>query len=225
MKLPDRSDLSRLSLARAARLGPLLAWGVALAITAWVAVDLFWRFTAPRPPALPVATEADPLRAAQAIASRHLLGKGAAPGAPAAVVAAPGRYAVQAVVTGAAGRPGWAVIAIDGGPQQGFVEGQEIRPGVTLARVAGDGVELTVGGARQRVALAERGAPTAAPGTPGDPSLPPAHPLPNQPQPVVTLPSARMHTEVNAVDASQQPSQAGFPSNLQAQPFPSPNDQ
>lgn len=221
MKLPDRSDLSRLSLARAARLGPLLAWGVALAVTAWVAVDLFWRFTAPRPPALPVATEADPLRAAQAIASRHLLGKGAAPGTPAAVAAAPGRYTVQAVVTGAAGRPGWAVIAIDGGPQQGFVEGQEIRPGVTLARVAGDGVELTLGGARQRVALADRGTP----GTPGDPAMPPAQPLPDQSPPVVTLPSARMHTEVNAVDASQQPSQAGFPSNPQAQPFPSPHNQ
>ena len=221
MKLPDRSDLSRLSLARAARLGPLLAWGIALAITAWVAVDLFWRFTAPRPPALPVATEADPLRAAQAIASRHLLGKGAAPGTPAAVAAAPGRYTVQAVVTGAAGRPGWAVIAIDGGPQQGFVEGQEIRPGVTLARVAGDGVELTLGGARQRVALADRGTP----GTPGDPAMPPAQPLPDQSPPVVTLPSARMHTEVNAVDASQQPSQAGFPSNPQAQPFPSPHNQ
>jgi hypothetical protein len=221
MKLPDRSDLSRLSLARAARLGPLLAWGVALAVTAWVAVDLFWRFTAPRPPALPVATEADPLRAAQAIASRHLLGKGAAPGTPAAVAAAPGRYTVQAVVTGAAGRPGWAVIAIDGGPQQGFVEGQEIRLGVTLARVAGDGVELTLGGARQRVALADRGTP----GTPGDPAMPPAQPLPDQSPPVVTLPSARMHTEVNAVDASQQPSQAGFPSNPQAQPFPSPHNQ
>lgn len=221
MKLPDRSDLSRLSLARAARLGPLLAWGVALAVTAWVAVDLFWRFTAPRPPALPVATEADPLRAAQAIASRHLLGKGAAPGTPAAVAAAPGRYTVQAVVTGAAGRPGWAVIAIDGGPQQGFVEGQEIRPGVTLARVAGDGVELTLGGARQRVALADRGTP----GTPGDPAMPPAQPLPDQSPPVVTLPSARVHTEVNAVDASQQPSQAGFPSNPQAQPFPSPHNQ
>lgn len=221
MKLPDRSDLSRLSLARAARLGPLLAWGVALAVTAWVAVDLFWRFTAPRPPALPVATEADPLRAAQAIASRHLLGKGAAPGTPAAVAAAPGRYTVQAVVTGAAGRPGWAVIAIDGGPQQGFVEGQEIRPGVTLARVAGDGVELTLGGARQRVALADRGTP----GTPGDPAMPPAQPLPDQSPPVVTLPSARMQSEVNAVDASQQPSQAGFPSNPQAQPFPSPHNQ
>ncbi len=225
MKLPDRSDLSRLSLARAARLGPLLAWGISLAITAWVAVDLFWRFTAPRPPALPVATESDPLRAAQAIASRHLLGKGAAPGTPAAVAAAPGRYAVQAVVTGAAGRPGWAVITIDGGPQQGFVEGQEIRPGVSLTHVAGDGVDITVGGARQRVALADRALVTANAGTPGNSAALPAPLIPDQLQPVVTLPSARMQSEVNAVDASQQPSQAGFPLNFQAQPFPSPNNQ
>lgn len=225
MKLPDRSDLSRLFLPRAARLGPLLAWGVALAVAAWVAADLFWRFTAPRPPALPVATEPDPLRAAQAIASRHLFGIAANPGAPAAVAAAPGRYAVQAVVTGGAGRSGWAVLTIDGGPQQGFVEGQEVRPGVTLARVTSDGVELTVGGARQRVALADRGTTGAAQSAPGEPTVPPVQQFPDQPQPVVPLPSARMHTEVHAVDASQQPAQAGFPSNLQAQPFPSPNDQ
>ena len=165
MKLPERLDPSRLPWQRAARLGPLLAWSLALAVTAWVAADLFWRFTAPRPPALPVASLADPQQAAQAIATRHLMGQGPAAGAP-TQVAAPGRYTVQAVVTGAAGRPGWAIVAIDGGAQQGVVEGQEIRPGVTLARVAGDGVELTVGGARQRVALAERGAPAAAPGTP-----------------------------------------------------------
>ena len=163
MKLPERPDLSRLPWPRAARLAPLLAWGLALAVTAWVAADLFWRFNAPRVPALPVATQAAPQAAAQAIASRHLMGRSADTGQAAGAPAASSRFVAHAVVTGAEGRPGWAILSIDGGAQQGFVEGQEIRPGVTLARVAGDGVELTVGGARQRVALAERGAPAAAP--------------------------------------------------------------
>lgn len=218
MKLPERLASSRVPWQRAARLGPLLAWSLALAVTAWVAADLFWRFTAPRPPALPVATQANPLQAAQAIASRHLLGQGPAAAAPGNPLAPPGRYSLQAVVTGAAGRPGWAVIAIDGGAQQGFVEGQEIRPGVTLARVAGDGVDLDLGGARQRVPLADRG-PGGASGNPAPPIAPPA---PGQP---VALPTLRMQGEVNAVDASQQPPQAGFPADFQAQPFPNANNQ
>ena len=51
MKLPERPDLSGISWQRAARLGPMLAWGLALAVTAWVAADLFWRFSAPSAPA------------------------------------------------------------------------------------------------------------------------------------------------------------------------------
>ena len=107
----------------------MLAWGLALAVTAWVAADLFWRFSAPSAPALPVASLADPQAAAQAIASRHLMGQAAA-GSTAAAPVQPGRYALQAVVTGSGKRPGWAVISVDGGAQQGVVEGQEFRPGV-----------------------------------------------------------------------------------------------
>ena len=211
MKLPDRPDLSRLPWQRAARLGPVLAWGVALAVTAWVAADLFWRFTAPRPPALPVASLADPQQAAQAIATRHLMGQGPAAGSP-TQVAAPGRYTVQAVVTGAAGRPGWAIVAIDGGAQQGVVEGQEIRPGVTLSRVRADGIELTVGGARETVALAERS--SAAPGT--EHAAPPALNLSSPPPASADAPTPAMPGLP-----------AGFPANLQAQPqtLPSPSNQ
>ncbi len=155
MKLPERPDLSGIYWQRAARLGPMLAWGLALAVTAWVAADLFWRFSAPSAPALPVASLADPQAAAQAIASRHLMGQAAA-GSTAAAPVQPGRYALQAVVTGSGKRPGWAVISVDGGAQQGIVEGQEVRPGVTLALVKGDSVELSIGGARQTIRLAER---------------------------------------------------------------------
>ena len=109
MKLPERFDPSRLPWQRAARLGPLLAWSLALAVTAWVAADLFWRFSAPRAPALPFAAQADPQAAAQAIASRHLMGRSADTGQAAGAPAASSRFIAHAVVTGAEGRPGWAI--------------------------------------------------------------------------------------------------------------------
>lgn len=175
MKLPERLASSRLPWQRAARLGPLLAWSLALAVTAWVAADLFWRFSAPRAAALPVAAQADPQAAAQAIASRHLMGSAGASGQAAAAVA-PSRYAAHAVVTGADGRPGWAILSIDGGPQQGFVEGQPIQPGTTLARVRAESVDIATGGATQTIALAPRGGtgnPSSAPTAPARPPPPP----------------------------------------------------
>lgn len=218
MKFPPRPDFSRFTGSRLARLGPLVVWAMALAVAAWVAVDLFWRFSTPRPPALPVATEADPQRAAQAIVSRHLLGQGATQGAQ-NIAAAPSRYSLQAVVTGADGRPGWAVLTIDGGPQQGYVEGQDIRPGLQLARVLPDSVELIASGARQRVALTERpGAGTVAP--PAAPGSPPTLvPTPIQ-APVVSLPSPPGQAEAKAGDTPQQSSQAGFIPSFQPQPDP-----
>lgn len=205
MNLSERFDLSRLSWPRAVRLITPLAWGVALALAAWVAADLFWRFSAPRPPALPVATLADPQAAAQAIASRHLMGQSA--GGPAAIAAPVGRYTLQAVVTGSDGRPGWAVIAVDGGAQQGFVEGQEIQPGVRLATVGRDSIELSTGGARQTIKLVERG---AAAGNESNPALPAAGtPALFQPQ-----------TPPIGADASgaATPTQTPYPAGFPAQP-------
>ncbi|MBS0368695.1 MAG: hypothetical protein JSS57_05790 [Proteobacteria bacterium] len=203
MNLSERLDLSRLPWPRAARFVTPLVWGVALALSAWVAADLFWRFSAPRAPALPVAIVADPQAAAQAIASRHLMGQS---GSGPAVIAAPvGRYTLQAVVTGSDGRPGWAVIAIDGGAQQGFVEGQEIQSGVTLASVGRDSIEVSTGGARQTIKLVERGA--AAPGSDAQ-ATPPAAIMP--PPAVFQAP-----TPANGTDA---PAQTPFPAGFPAQP-------
>jgi len=187
----------------------MLAWGLALAVTAWVAADLFWRFSAPSAPALPVASLADPQAAAQAIASRHLMGQTAA-GSTAAAPVQPGRYALQAVVTGSGERPGWAVIAIDGGAQQGFVEGQEIRPGVTLALVKGDSVELSIGGARQTIRLAERA------GIDGSPPIPaPA-----------SAAAAQNPGGGASVEPAPHPFPGGFPvQNLPVHPTPDPSNQ
>lgn len=187
----------------------MLAWGLALAVTAWVAADLFWRFSAPSAPALPVASLADPQAAAQAIASRHLMGQTAA-GSTAAAPVQPGRYALQAVVTGSGERPGWAVIAIDGGAQQGFVEGQEIRPGIALTLVKGDSVELSIGGARQTIRLAERA------GSDGSPPIPaPA-----------SAAAAQNPGGGASVEPAPHPFPGGFPvQNLPVHPTPDPSNQ
>ncbi|MBS0348931.1 MAG: hypothetical protein JSR69_20980 [Proteobacteria bacterium] len=203
MNLSERFDLSRLPWPRAARFVTPLAWGVALALSAWVAADLFWRFSAPRPPALPIITIADPQAAAQAIASRHLMGQ--SDSGPGVVVAQPGRYTLQAVVTGGNGRPGWAIIAIDGGAQQGVVEGQEIQPGVTLTAIGRDSIELTSGGARQTIKLVDRGAATGSDANP-------AQPMPGTP---AIFPSPSPTPAIIGSDASGQ---APYPAGLPAQP-------
>lgn len=183
----------------------MLAWGLALAVTAWVAADLFWRFSAPSAPALPVASLADPQAAAQAIASRHLMGQVTAGGTATAPVQ-PGRYTLQAVVTGSGQRPGWAIISVDGGAQQGIVEGQEVRPGVTLALVRGDAVELAIGGARQTIRLAERA------GVDG-----------SAPTPVPVSPAAAQNT---GGEPAPHPFPGGFPAqNLPVHPTPDPSNQ
>lgn len=169
MNFSDRFDFSRPVWQRAARIGPVLAWALALSVTAWVAADLFWRFSAPARPALPPGSLAEPQAAADAIASRHPMGLGHS-GSPAAEPVA-ARYTLRAVVTGSDGRPGWAILSADGGPQTGVVEGQEYQPGVTLAHVFADRVELSVGGARQSVPLSSRGngGPGALPVPAGQP--------------------------------------------------------
>ena len=219
MKLPERFDPSRLPWQRAARLGPLLAWSLALAVTAWVAADLFWRFSAPRAPALPFAAQADPQAAAQAIASRHLMGRSGDAGQAAGVPAAPSRYAAHAVVTGAEGRPGWAILSIDGGAQQGFVEGQPIQPGTTLTEVRAESVLITSGGATQTIALTPRttgGASIASPpgAPPASASPPPGIPASQEFGGEATEPRP---------DAAQRNLAPGFPIRIPASPpTPSP---
>ncbi len=223
MKLPERLASSRVPWQRAARLGPLLAWSLALAVTAWVAADLFWRFSAPRAAALPVAAQADPQAAAQAIANRHLMGS-VGSSAQAAAAVAPSRYAAHAVVTGADGRPGWAILSIDGGPQQGFVEGQPIQPGTTLARVRPEAVDIATGGATQTIALAPRSSGGTSAGSPSGAQAAPASP----PAPPPGIPASQEFggdatDPALRSDAAQRPLAPGLPIRIPASPpTPSP---
>lgn len=204
MKLPDRLDLTRLSLHSALRLMPALAWGLALVLSAWVGTELFWRFSTPPAPGLPLASPADPMAAAEAVSGRHMMGM-AAEQAPAAIPIA--RVTVHAVVTGSQGRPGWAVLSLDGGPQEGFVEGQEIRPGLALAAVRGSGVDIARAGTRQSLPLNERASGDAAPGA----SLAPAPSLIQS-----APPTSQNYGESGASDMSQRL----IPAGIQVQPPP-----
>lgn len=220
MNLSDRLNLSRFARLPVARFAPVLAWAAALAVGAWVGADLFWRFTAPRPAALPVTPVTDPQQAARAVAGRHLMGAGDA--GVAEVVASASRYTLQAVVTGAQGRPGWAVIATDGGSQQGYVEGQEISPGVVLARVLPDAVEIAVGPVRQTVRLAERAAGGALGITPENPPPPAAGVLP-QPNPATppVFPAAMQTQPPVTSDSPADQLPPSTPAGLPAQTAPS----
>ncbi|MDD3353646.1 type II secretion system protein N [Zoogloea sp.] len=197
-----RFDPRQLPWQPAARLGPALAWGLALGASAWVAADLFWRFNAPPPPALPVSSQADPLQAAQAVAGRHLMGRDhAAPPGTNPVAPAPGRFAAHATVTGGDGRPGWAVLSVDDGPQEGIVEGQAIRPGITLTRVGADTIEISIGGVRQSVRLTERPLPE-------DPSPAERPQPPSRPPAALALPDAAPN---DTPDSGPRSIPAGFP--------------
>lgn len=209
MKLANRFDPSRFPLPSVTRSGPALAWGVALAVTAWVAADLFWRLSAPRPPALPVASHSDPRVAAQAVSSRHLMGDTVQGAVAGPLNTAPTRFALQAVVTGSGGRPGWAILSIDGGPQQGIVEGQEIQPGMRLERVQSNSIEIGTGGLRQTVKLAERGNGSATATT--------ALPASVTQLPPLVQGSPTTDNTAEAPDSGPRPLPAGFA----AQPVPS----
>ena len=131
----------------------LLAWGLALGFAAWVAADLFWRLAAPRAtPVVPVI-EGDATAAAQRIGERHLMGVAASEtGGEAA-----GSFVLHGVATGDERHPGFAVISMNGGPAQGVVLGQEVAPGVVLAGIGADSVELAGRTGKQRLSLTPSG--------------------------------------------------------------------
>lgn len=168
----------------------LFAWLLALGLAAWVAAELFWRFAAPPPAIFPVVSESDAERAAQAIAGRHFMGEAVAVAARSDA----GRFALFGLLTGDEKHPGFAVLAVDGGAAQGVVAGQEVVPGVALARIFADHVELRSNAGTQNVALSppvvtNAGGPAAgnrrgpAPPSSEMPVPPAAPPLPAPPPP------------------------------------------
>ena len=143
-----------------------LAWSAAVVISFWVIFDLYALFYRPAVVARIESSSVAPQDIAGKIANRHLMGSyGDSSHFEAGERA--DRFALQAVVTGVAGAPGWAMISVDGGAQTGFVEGGEVVPGIRLAQVAADHVVLEGGGSQRELRFAANRAttPVAPPGS------------------------------------------------------------
>lgn len=135
-----------------------LAWLFALAGSAWLLADFAWRLLAPAPVVLPRVTVSDTGQVAASLAGRHLMGSAAVTGN-----AASPRFTLYGVLTGDARRPGFAVLAADGGAARGVVLGQEVAPGIVLAALQSDRVELRAADGVQTVPLT---APASTPSAP-----------------------------------------------------------
>ena len=118
-----------------------LIWLAALFILSWISSQWFWRANAPAPVVLPTQTLSDPLLAAQAIVSRHLMGESQqtkqGPSSP-----SNSQYQLIGSMTASKHRKGFAVIVEEGKSPVSVVEGEELAPGITLSKVFPNKVEL-----------------------------------------------------------------------------------
>lgn len=117
----------------------LLTWFAALAFSAWVVADLFWRLAAPSPSISLFSAQRDPAVAAGHIAEQHLFGAASSTPGPDDI----GRIVLYGTVTGDDRHPGFAIISIDGGPAKETVAGQELLPGLALSHIGPDRIELS----------------------------------------------------------------------------------
>lgn len=141
--------LKRLRSKRFRRWPVTIAWLAALSASAWVAADLVLHFAAPSPVAASYRTESDPAAAARAIV-------GAAPMALETVTAAaPARsvYTLVGAATGFGRDRGFALVKGEDGRVIALAEGDELAPGVRLARIHADRVELDRGGVTDTLTL------------------------------------------------------------------------
>jgi hypothetical protein len=132
------------------------SWCLALLVAGWSGAGWFWELTAPSPVALVAVPSAEPLEAAQAVASRHLMGTGGPVSAGDGRVKAVGGYRLLGAATGHGGSPGFAILAEGGGRPLAAVEGEEFAPGVVLARVMPRAVELRRHGHAERLDIPEQ---------------------------------------------------------------------
>lgn len=157
--------LLRLNLARLQSVVvPVIAWLFLLAVLAWVAAGWFWRIAAPAANMGVFAPIADPMNAANEIASRHLFGVNTSSGTdnqPA--VALSSSLKIIGVLTGNSLSPGFAVVQEDGKNTRPVIEGEDIVPGIRLLKVLAQGVEIQRDGQKDRLMLStnQTGVPPA----------------------------------------------------------------
>jgi general secretion pathway protein C len=148
--------------ARLVQWAGVLATVAVLTLLAWLGATVFWSFNTPTSVAPPAAIETDPVRAAQSIAVRHLFGETATAPVVAKASVLPDIVLRGVVAPSLPGRRGIAVLAIGGKPAIAVQSGEEVAPGIKLARVLPTSVELDRAGQTQALSLPERGkVPTA----------------------------------------------------------------
>jgi hypothetical protein len=116
-------------------------WLAALLVVAWLAAEWFWRLTATDSVLMAARPIADPVLAAQSIATRHLMGDvDQLPGKSTTPRAA--QYELSGAMTASPGRPGFAILVEPGKPPFPVLEGEDIAPGITLVKVLANKIEI-----------------------------------------------------------------------------------
>jgi type II secretory pathway component PulC len=158
-----------------------------------LATGWFWRLAAPEPVVLVTQQITDPQAAARSISQRHLFGDGGAATGSAAAPAARS-FTLLGAMTAGGRQPGFAILSEPGKTPVAVLEGEEITPGVTLAKVSANKVTIVRNGQNETLELVTRpssSAPTpvqnsAAPradAAAAPPAIPPrpANPSPQNP--------------------------------------------
>lgn len=125
------------------RFAHVFIWAISLGFAAWISTILIWRVATPNRPALPFLTSHDPMVAVDSIINRSpgdFFGDTEKRNSDSLSST---EYIPNALVTGVAGHPGWAIFTISGGAQIGVIEGEEVKPGLRLEKVYADRVVLT----------------------------------------------------------------------------------
>lgn len=138
----------------AARLLAALAFAAAIALAAWVLAYWFWQFTSTAE--APAVASRPPVTVDRDVIAIAL---GGAPGGGAVNAAAPDAapFVLKGVVAALGRRPASAIVNT-GGRDSTVMQGQEIMPGIRLAKVFPDAVEIERAGVLSRVPLEFRSA-------------------------------------------------------------------
>lgn len=122
------------------------SWLLAALLIGWVVSGWFWQIMAPDvAPRVEKAPLPDHQVAVQAVVARHLFGRTSSAGDDQPGEAHGLNFRLLGAMTGSADRAGFAVLAEDGKPSLAAVEGEEIKPGVTLLEILPGMVRLKVG--------------------------------------------------------------------------------
>lgn len=123
-----------------------VSWLLAALLVGWVVSVWVWQIVAPDvAPRIEKAPLPDHQAAVQAVVARHLFGRTSSAGDGLAGESGGLNFRLLGAMTGSADRAGFAVLAEDGKPSLAAVEGEVIKPGVTLLEILPGKVRVKVG--------------------------------------------------------------------------------